>query len=148
VRWRSIVLAVAYSALAALAAVALLAYGAYDCYESCRYDVSSPPWKSDSAAWQWDAIFWLGVASGVASVAFLTAAFRLGVRAAAIALAAQLSFGAAGAVFVRAAGEAETSSAIVVLGGLAALGAALIAVRASRASSRAGGRGIRAGRNA
>jgi hypothetical protein len=144
VPWRSVVLALLYSALAALTALALLVYGAYDCYESCRYDVANPPWTDDSSAWQWDVIFWSGVASGIASIAFLVAVFRLGARPAGFALAAHVSLAAFGAGFVRAADQVNTSDVVLVLAGLFVFGSALIAVRASPASSRAGARGTRA----
>jgi hypothetical protein len=145
VNWRATVLAVAYLALAELVALALAAYGAYDCYESCRYDVPNPPWAYDISAWQWDAILWLGVASGIASIAFVVTAFRFGARIAALALGVQLSLAAAGAVLVHAADEVDSSLAALVLAGLAALGSGLIAVRASPASFRAGGPDTRAG---
>jgi hypothetical protein len=144
VRWISVLLAVLYSALAVLAALTLVVYGAYDCYEECRYDVPNPPWAYDISAWQWDAIFWLGIASGVAAVGFLFAVFRLGSWIARAVLSAQLTFVVAGGAFVRAAGEAETSLVVLVSVALAAAGCGLIALRATRASCRAGGRGTRA----
>jgi hypothetical protein len=67
-------------------------------------------------------MFWLGVASGLGSIAFVVAVFRVRARVAAIVLAAQLSFAAAGAVFVRAAQEAGTALAVVLLLGLAVFG--------------------------
>jgi len=129
--WRPTVLTVAYSALAALTALALVVYGAYDCYEECRYDLPNPPWAYDSSAWQWDAILWLGVVSGVAAVGFVVAVFRFGAGAAAIVLAAQLAVSAAGAFLVLAANEASASAVAIVLAGLAALGSGLIAARRS-----------------
>jgi len=129
--WRPTVLTVAYSALAALTALALVVYGAYDCYEECRYDLPNPPWAYDSSAWQWDAILWLGVVSGIAAVGFVVAVFRFGAGAAAIVLAAQLAVSAAGAFLVLAANEASASAVAIVLAGLAALGSGLIAARRS-----------------
>ena len=129
--WRPTVLTVAYSALAALTALALVVYGAYDCYEECRYDLPNPPWAYDSSAWQWDAILWLGVVSGIASIGFVVAVFRFGAGAAAIVLAAQLAVSAAGAFLVLAANEASASAVAIVLAGLAALGSGLIAARRS-----------------
>ena len=143
-RWQIVLLAVLYSALAIIAALALFVYGAYDCYENCRYDVPNPPWPDDIDAWQWDAILWLGVASLVAAVAFLIAVFRLGGWIAAALLGAHVALVGVGGGFVRAAGEVDTSLLVLVAVGLAAPGAALIAVQARSASSRADGRGIRA----
>jgi hypothetical protein len=142
VRWKIVSAGVLYFALAALTAIALLLYGALDCYEECRYDVPNPPWPYDIDAWQWDAILWLGVASGIASLAFLVAVFRFGALSAAAVLAAHVSLVIVGGAFVRAAGETDASLIVLVAVGLAAPGAALIA---SRASSRAGARGTRAG---
>jgi hypothetical protein len=127
--WRPTVLTVGYSALAALTALALVGYGAYDCYEECRYDLSNPPWAYDSSAWQWDAILWLGVVSGIASIAFVVTVFRFGAGVAVMVLAAQLSVSAAGAFLVLAAHEASPSAVAVVLGGLTALGCGVIAAR-------------------
>jgi len=129
--WRPTVLTVAYSALAALTALALVVYGTYDCYEECRYDLPNPPWAYDSSAWQWDAILWLGVVSGIAAVGFVVAVFRFGAGTAAIVLAAQLAVSAAGAFLVLAANEASASAVAIVLAGLAALGSGLIAARRS-----------------
>jgi hypothetical protein len=142
--WRSGLLACAYFAVAAVTALALFAYGAYDCYESCA-DEPNAPWPDDPSAWQWDAVLWLGVGSGVAAVAFLWLVFLAGARFAAAALAANVAFAAAGGIFEDSADQVETSLVVVVVLALAVLGAALLRVRPSVVSSRAGARGTRAG---
>ena len=147
-RWQTGLLAVVYAGFASVAALGLFVYGAYDCYEECRYDVPNPPWPYDIDAWQWDAIFWLGVAGGVATVVFLVAAFALRTWAGVAALVVQLSLVVAAALFVRAAGDASIGLIAFVVCVLAAPAIGLIVLPSRRANSRAGAPGTRAGRNA
>ena len=147
-RWQVAVLAVVYALLAAFVSLDLVVRGAIDCYEDCRYDVPNPPWPYDIDAWQWDAIFWLGVAGGVATVVFLVAAFALRTWAGVAALVVQLSLVVAAALFVRAAGDASIGLIAFVVCVLAAPAVGLIVLRSRRASSRAGAPGTRAGRSA
>jgi hypothetical protein len=112
-----------------LTALALAAYGAHDCYESCRYDLAPPAWQPDESAWQWNALSWLGLCCGVASITFVVTAWRFRPGAAAIALVANLAFATVGGLLVRASGQAKALNVALVLLGLAALGAGLIVTR-------------------
>jgi hypothetical protein len=76
--------------------MALAANGVVDCYEDCRYDIAHPTWKYDSSAWQWTAMFWLGVCSLVASISFVVTAWRSRPVVAALALAVKLASTTAG----------------------------------------------------
>jgi hypothetical protein len=141
---RAVVVAIAYTGLTLVAGLYLLLAGALGCYEECRYDVPNPPWPYDVDAWQWDAIFWSGVAGFGASLAFAAAVGRSRSRVAASAFALQMTALAVGAGFVVAAGDLEVSPVVLVLGGLLAAGSVLFALRVRSASSHAGARGTRA----
>src|SRR5436190_20173914 len=96
---RSIAVAVDYAVLTVLAVLYLLVAGAFDCYEECRYDVPNPPWPYDTDAWQWDAIFWTGIAGLGASLVFAAAVGR-GSRVALAVFVLQIAALAIGAGFV------------------------------------------------
>jgi hypothetical protein len=134
VRWRPILLAVTSLTLAALTAFALVVYGAYDCYESCRDELSNPPWRYDRSAWQWDAMFWLDLCSGIASIAFVATVFSDARLASAIALGAALAAMTAGGLLLRAAGDVDAVAVALVVLVLAVTGWALIVARRGRAS--------------
>jgi hypothetical protein len=73
VRALSIVLAVAYAALAGAAATYAFFDGAFGCWDDC---VEAPrKWRVDAEAWQWDAILWLGIAGAVAALLVVVLAF-------------------------------------------------------------------------
>ena len=114
-RWRPILLAVTYFAVAALTALAPVIQGSFDCYESCRYDLSNPPWQYDDSAWQSNAMFWLGLWSGIASIAFVVTVFH-DARLASTLLDATLAAMIAGGLLLRAAGDVSALAvALVVL---------------------------------
>jgi hypothetical protein len=115
VRWRRILLAVTYVTLAAVSAFALYVSGSLDCYESCRDDLSNPPWRYDRSSWQWDAMRWLGLSSGIASVAFVVTVFRGARLASAIALGAALATMTAGGLVLYAADYMDTVVVVLVI---------------------------------
>jgi hypothetical protein len=128
-RWPPLIVTVAYLALAGLTAMALAATGVVDCYEDCRYDIAHPAWRYDTSAWQWTAMFWLGVCSLVASITFVLTAWRFRPAVASPALAVNLASTTAGGLLVYDKGGLSALGLVLILGGLAALGSVLIVTR-------------------
>ena len=128
-RWPPLIVTVAYLAFAGLTAMALAASGVVDCYENCRYDIAHPAWRYDSSAWQWTAMFWLGVCSLAASITFVVTAWRFRPAVAALALAVSLASTTAGGLLVYDEGEVSALGLALILAGLAPLGSLLIVTR-------------------